>query len=101
MPIRISDLHIALEEALPAPSELHAELRTGESESLHIAASRGAVQEIIRGKDSRLLVVTGPCSIHELDSALEYAQRLRELTPSVATHCSSCGGAAACAKGRA
>jgi 3-deoxy-7-phosphoheptulonate synthase len=84
MPTQISDLHIALEEALPAPSELHTELRAGESEALHIATSRGVVQQIIRGSDPRLLVVTGPCSIHELDSALEYAQRLREFTPSVA-----------------
>jgi 3-deoxy-7-phosphoheptulonate synthase len=80
---RISDLHIALEEALPAPSELHAELRAGEAEAAHIATSRGAVQEIIRGRDVRLLVVTGPCSIHETESALEYAERLREFAPRV------------------
>lgn len=83
MPTRISDLHIALEEALPAPSELHSRLRAGEAEAVHIATSRGVVKRIIRGTDTRLLVVTGPCSIHEPESALEYARRLREFEPSV------------------
>jgi 3-deoxy-7-phosphoheptulonate synthase len=84
MPTRISDLRIAQEEALPAPSELHAKLRVGEAEAVHIAASREVVQQIIRGTDARLLVVTGPCSIHEPESALEYARRLREFAPRVA-----------------
>ena len=84
MPTRISDLHIALEEPLPAPSELHAELAVGEAEAGHIARSRAVAQQIIRGDDDRLLVVTGPCSIHEPQSALEYAARLRELAPLVA-----------------
>jgi 3-deoxy-7-phosphoheptulonate synthase len=84
MPTRISDLHIALEEALPTPSELHAQLRAGEAEAAHIAASREVVREIIRGRDARLLVVTGPCSIHEPESALDYARRLVEFAPRVA-----------------
>jgi 3-deoxy-D-arabino-heptulosonate 7-phosphate (DAHP) synthase len=76
VPTRISDLHIALEEPLPAPDELHAELRAEEAEAAHIASSRRFVQEIVRGSDDRLLVVVGPCSIHEPESALEYAGRL-------------------------
>jgi 3-deoxy-7-phosphoheptulonate synthase len=84
MPTRISDLHIALEEALPAPSELHAELPVAEAEAFGIASSRGVVQQIIHGRDARLLVVAGPCSIHEPESALDYARRLREFAPRVA-----------------
>jgi 3-deoxy-7-phosphoheptulonate synthase len=84
MPTRISDLRIAREEALPAPHELHAELRAGEAEAGHIASSRKVVQQIIHGTDDRLLVVTGPCSIHEPESALDYARRLREFAPRVA-----------------
>jgi len=84
MTIRISDLHIALEEALPPPSELHAALPVGDAESLHIARSRSTVQQILAGDDDRLLVVTGPCSIHEPRSALEYAGRLRQFAPQVA-----------------
>jgi 3-deoxy-7-phosphoheptulonate synthase len=81
---RISDLHIALEEALPTPNELHAELPVRDTEANHIAAARAAVRDILHGRDRRLLVVAGPCSIHELASALEYAGRLREFAPSVA-----------------
>jgi len=81
---RISDLHIALEEALPTPSELHGELPVGDAEAAQIARSRSAVQAILTGSDDRLLVVTGPCSIHEPESALEYARRLRDLAPRVA-----------------
>ena len=84
MTIRISDLHIALEEALPPPSELHAALPVGDAEALHIARSRSVVQQILAGADDRLLVVAGPCSIHEPESALEYAGRLRDFVPRVA-----------------
>ena len=84
MTLRISDVHIALEEALPAPSELCAELPIGDAESAHVFGSRRVVQEILSGRDPRLLVVTGPCSVHELDSALEYARLLRDFAPRVA-----------------
>jgi 3-deoxy-7-phosphoheptulonate synthase len=80
---RISDVHIALEEALPTPNELHAALPVGEVEARLIEHSRAAVVEILQGHDPRLLVVTGPCSIHEPDSAYEYAQRLRDFAPGV------------------
>src|SRR5205823_4776192 len=81
---KISDLHIALEEPLPAPRELHDELPVGETEAAHIARSRSAVRDILLGKDDRLLVVVGPCSIHEPESALDYARRLRDLATAVA-----------------
>ena len=61
--IPVGPFHIALEEPLPVPEELHAELRAGEAEAAHIASSRRIVQEIARGDDDRLLVVVGPCSI--------------------------------------
>jgi 3-deoxy-7-phosphoheptulonate synthase len=79
--MKISDIHIAGEQSLPAPRELHRQLPVGESEAEHIARSRALVQALLRGEDRRLLVITGPCSIHETDSALEYAERLRDLSP--------------------
>ena len=84
MPTRISDLHIAREDILPAPRELHLELPVGEAEAARIAAARAAVQAILNGEDERLLVVVGPCSIHEPESAMEYAARLRDLSAQVA-----------------
>lgn len=84
MSTKISDLHIAREDLLPAPRELHRELPAGDAEGAHIAGARAAVQAILRGADPRLLVVVGPCSIHEPESAIEYARRLRDYAPGVA-----------------
>jgi len=83
MPTRISDLHIAREEILPAPRELHAEQPVSESEAAHVARSRAAVQGILEGKDDRLLAIVGPCSIHDPESAMEYARRLRDFSAGV------------------
>jgi 3-deoxy-7-phosphoheptulonate synthase len=83
MPIKISDLHIAREDLLPAPRELHRDLPAGEGEAAHIAQARAAVQAILRGEDDRLVVIVGPCSIHEHESAIEYAQGLRDFSPGV------------------
>jgi 3-deoxy-7-phosphoheptulonate synthase len=69
---------------LPAPRELHLDLPVGEAEAAHIASARAAVQAILRGEDERLLVIVGPCSIHEPESAIEYARRLRDFAPGVA-----------------
>lgn len=76
---RISDLHIAREDALPAPRELLAQLPCSDAQASHIARSREAIRRILRGEDDRLLVIAGPCSIHEPGSAVEYAGRLRGL----------------------
>jgi 3-deoxy-7-phosphoheptulonate synthase len=76
---RISDLHIAREDALPAPLTLREELPCSEAQAAHIASSRETVRRILRGEDPRQLVIVGPCSIHDPASALEYAGRLRDL----------------------
>ena len=80
---KISDLHIAREDLLPAPRELHVDLPVGAKEAEHIARARSEVQAILRGADERLLVIVGPCSIHEPESAIEYARRLAEFSRSV------------------
>ena len=79
MTARISDLHIAREDTLPTPQTLHEELPCGQEQAALIAASRDAVRRILRGEDDRLLVIAGPCSVHEPASAVDYAGRLREL----------------------
>ncbi|WP_046111687.1 3-deoxy-7-phosphoheptulonate synthase [Aquincola tertiaricarbonis] len=78
-PAPISDLHIARAEVLPEPRALREALPAGEAEAAHIRQSREAVRAILRGEDDRLLVIAGPCSIHDPDSALEYAGRLLPL----------------------
>ena len=78
MTTRISDLHIAREDALPSPESLHQALPCAEPQAAFIARSREAVRRILRGEDDRLLVIVGPCSIHDPQAAAEYATRLRD-----------------------
>jgi 3-deoxy-7-phosphoheptulonate synthase len=72
----ISDLHIAREQALPTPAALRAELPCSDEQAALIADSRDTVRRILRGDDPRLLVIVGPCSIHDPAAAVDYAKRL-------------------------
>ncbi|MDO8757220.1 MAG: 3-deoxy-7-phosphoheptulonate synthase, partial [Elusimicrobiota bacterium] len=51
-----------------------------------VAAGRRAILDILDGKDDRLLMVVGPCSIHDPKAALEYAGRLKVLADKVSEH---------------
>ncbi len=62
-----------LKERIPATPEIHQE----------IIKRRGVIQNILSGRDKRLLVIVGPCSIHHKESAYEYAAKLRELADKV------------------
>ncbi|MGV3708603.1 MAG: 3-deoxy-7-phosphoheptulonate synthase [Gemmatimonas sp.] len=60
-------------EPLIAPEVLRAELPVSDVFAGRIASWRTTIQNIIGGKDDRLLVVVGPCSVHDVEAALEYA----------------------------
>ncbi|MGH7980979.1 MAG: 3-deoxy-7-phosphoheptulonate synthase, partial [Limisphaerales bacterium] len=64
---------------LLSPRELRAHLPSSEAMAATVARSRERIIRILRQEDSRLLVVIGPCSIHDKKSALEYAERLNAL----------------------
>ncbi|MDI5890172.1 3-deoxy-7-phosphoheptulonate synthase [Halomonas rhizosphaerae] len=68
---------------LPTPGELRRELPLSPELVARIGAQRRAIHEILAGHDHRLLVVVGPCSIHDPEAALEYARRLAALAPRV------------------
>ncbi|MFC5697693.1 3-deoxy-7-phosphoheptulonate synthase [Pseudomonas sp. GCM10022186] len=68
---------------LPTPAELRQRLPLSHELARQIRAQREAVRAVLDGEDSRLLVVVGPCSIHDPDSALDYARRLAALAPEV------------------
>lgn len=69
--------------ALPTPAELRRRLPLDAELRSRITAQRQAVRAILDGRDDRLLVVVGPCSIHDPDAALEYAERLAALAARV------------------
>lgn len=68
----------ALRPLLP-PAILIEELPLNSEGAAFVRGQREAIAKIMSGKDDRLLVVAGPCSIHDTEAALEYARRLKEL----------------------
>ncbi len=75
----VSDIHVSSNLALPAPSEMIRCLPRGEHDADFIVQSRREIRDIIFGNDSRLLVIAGPCSIHDVVAGREYAGRFAEL----------------------
>ena len=71
-----SDLHVVETRPLVAPALLHAELPIDPAASDTVASARRRIQAILRGDDDRMLVVVGPCSVHDVEAARDYAKRL-------------------------
>jgi 3-deoxy-7-phosphoheptulonate synthase len=78
------NLHVRETVRLLTPRALKAELPTSEASNRTVFNSRRRVEQILRQEDPRLLVVVGPCSIHDVDGALEYAARLDKLRQELA-----------------
>ena len=80
---RTSDLNVVETRALPSPAALLAELPKTATQAEFIARARREIHEIIFTEDKRFLLVTGPCSIHDLDAGRDYARRLAALAREV------------------
>jgi 3-deoxy-7-phosphoheptulonate synthase len=76
---RTENLRVAEVKRLVPPVQLKERLPLSKAANQTVVQGREAVQRILDGADSRLLVVVGPCSIHEETSTLEYAGRLNAL----------------------
>ncbi|WP_215900748.1 3-deoxy-7-phosphoheptulonate synthase [Acinetobacter junii] len=79
----IDDVNIKSIQTLITPAELKADLPLSEAASQTVLQGRATVRNILDGKDKRLFVVIGPCSIHDPKAANEYADRLKELSVKV------------------
>lgn len=79
----IDDLNVASNDALITPEQLKREIPMTSSALQTVAHGRQVVRDILDGKDHRLFVVVGPCSIHDVDAAYEYADRLKALAEEV------------------
>ena len=77
--MKTQDLRIKSIKPLISPALLIEELPLSDDLASQIRADRQAVVDIIHGRDKRLLVIVGPCSIHDPKAALEYADRLAVL----------------------
>jgi len=76
---KTSDINVTQTAKLPAPRELVDEIAKTDSQSEFISQSRQEIHQIIFGDDHRLLLVVGPCSIHDTNSGMEYGRRLAAL----------------------
>ena len=84
MKFKTDDLRIqGITEVVP-PEQLHAELPATEAATKTIHEARQQIHDILHGDDDRLLVIIGPCSIHDPDAAREYASRLKPLREELA-----------------
>ncbi|GLO61779.1 phospho-2-dehydro-3-deoxyheptonate aldolase [Vibrio sp. MACH09] len=76
----LSNVNISDEQVLITPNQLKDKLPLSDNARRFIQESRQTISNIIHKKDHRLLVVCGPCSIHDIDAAKEYAKRLKTLS---------------------
>jgi len=74
---------VGVDEVIP-PEQLHKEHPISERAAQTTYETRHAIRDILTGEDDRLLVVAGPCSIHNPDAAREYARRLKKLREKLA-----------------
>src|SRR5450755_2337043 len=83
MPHHTSDTRILDYEPLLAPAALLQELPLGQARATTIEQGRADVRAVLDMADDRLLVVVGPCSVHDPVAAMDYARRLAELRRSL------------------
>jgi 3-deoxy-7-phosphoheptulonate synthase len=81
--IKTNNLKIKSITPIIAPTDLRQVFPISVEASECVSASREAIKNILNGKDPRLMVVVGPCSIHDTKGALEYAERLAKLSAEV------------------
>src|SRR6185436_6168267 len=80
------NLHVRESVRLISPRQLKEELPMSEAENRTVVEGRNEVSAILKQTDPRLLIVVGPCSIHDTKGALDYAQRLAALRRQLSGH---------------
>ncbi len=78
------DLRVIGTTEVIAPSSLSFALPITDAAADTVNTGRATVRRILAGEDPRLLVVVGPCSVHDPEAALDYARRLRDFAPGIA-----------------
>jgi 3-deoxy-7-phosphoheptulonate synthase len=79
----IDDLNVASNEVLITPAQLKAKIPMAAASEATVTRSRQVIRDILEGKDHRIFIVIGPCSIHDLEAAKDYAGRLKQLAEEV------------------
>lgn len=76
---KTDELRTARIDSLVTPAELTERFPVSADVAQHVTTARRRIEKILTGEDKRLLVIVGPCSIHDLDAAMDYARRLKTL----------------------
>lgn len=80
---KVDDLNVVSQEVLITPEKIKQELPISELAAETVTYGREQVRDILDRKDPRLIVVVGPCSIHDTKAAMDYAERLKKLSEKV------------------
>ena len=80
---RIDNLHVQSQQVLITPAELKNDIPLTDAARDTVIAGRQTVMDILDRKDHRLFLVVGPCSIHDVEAAKDYARRLKQLADEV------------------
>ena len=80
---KLADTNVVAERLLPTPAQIKQQIQLSSRAVDTVLKGRSEIENILDRKDPRLLMVVGPCSIHDLKAAAEYADRLRNLAEEV------------------
>lgn len=81
--LQLDDLNVLSEETLITPDNLKQAVPISDQGLATVSSARLVIKDILDRKDQRLMVVIGPCSIHDVEAALDYAHRLKKLASEV------------------
>jgi 3-deoxy-7-phosphoheptulonate synthase len=73
---KTSDLHVVETRPLISPATLHSEFPITETAAALVTQTRAHIRNILQNEDQRLLVIVGPCSVHDINAAYEYGEKL-------------------------
>jgi 3-deoxy-7-phosphoheptulonate synthase len=80
---KVDNLNVEAQEILITPDQLKLDVPMSDAANTLLVESRRVIRDILDRKDHRMFLVVGPCSIHDVDAAMEYAQRLKVLAEEV------------------
>ncbi len=82
-PVKMEDINVLSEETLINPNQLKKDIPASPAAQATVSNARLAIKKILAREDPRLFVIVGPCSIHHVEQALDYANRLKSLAEEV------------------
>jgi len=80
---RLTNVNVRSQDVLITPEKLKQEIPVTDKARETVLKGREQIQDILDGKDDRLIIVVGPCSIHDIKAAKDYAMRLKKLADEV------------------